>query len=304
MKVLPDSPLLDVAEVTEIELLILRRMREYTTGEHAGIFKGSGFDFVGLRDWAAGDRPSTIEWVQSTFNNFAPLVVREFEQHSTATVMAVADRSASTRCGIGGTSLAAGIARAIATVGFSAVFFQDTFGLMTYDEDFQHLAAVRPRIGKSHVLHCLDAYQHGIVGSELKRHEDLSLTIGGHLRTACMIPVISDFLFPEARHVLQGLSHLNTSHDVFLVVVDGSFAFDLPASPSGWVDAYDVETGQSKVISRGELQHLAQRVRAWQEDIERWGKEEGLDVVRLGSSPEANLTALLEFVVARRLRKA
>ncbi|MBI2185796.1 MAG: DUF58 domain-containing protein, partial [Acidobacteria bacterium] len=147
MRVLIAKPLIDVAEVAEMELLILRRMREYTMGQHASVFKGSGFDFVGLRDWQPGDRPSSIYWPGSTFTNFTPLVVREFEQHSTATIVVLADRSASTRCGVNGVSIASGVARAIATIGLSAVFCQDAFGVITFDAAFERLAAVRPRIG-------------------------------------------------------------------------------------------------------------------------------------------------------------
>lgn len=303
MKVLVGKPLIDVAEIAEMELIILRRMREYTMGEHASVFKGSGFDFVGLRDWQSGDRPSSIDWAQSTFTNFAPLVVREFEQYSTATIMVVADRSASTRCSLNGVSIAAGIARAVATIGLSAVFFQDTFGVMTFDQGFQQLAAVRPRIGRNHVIYCLNAYQHGTTGGEVKRHGDLSLTIAGHLRKACLIPVVSDFLFEDARHVLGELAKLNTTHDVFLVLVDSAFAFELPDAPAGWIEAYDVETGRSSIVSRTELRHLAERVRAWQDDIARWAREQDLDILRLGANPEENLHSLVEFVVERRLRK-
>ena len=303
MKVLVGKPLIDTAEIAEIELLIMRRMREFTLGEHASVFKGSGFDFVGLRDWQPGDRPSSIDWPQSTFNNFSPLVVREFEQHSTATIMVVADRSISTRCSVHGVSIAGGVARAVATIGLSAVFFQDQFGVMTFERGFEQMAAVRPRIGRSHVFHCLDAYQHGTAGEEVKRHGDLSLTIGGHLRGSSLIPVASDFLFDNARHVLHELALLNARHDVFVILIDSAFAFDLPDAPAGWIETCDVETGQSSIVSRTELRHLADRVRAWQDDVARWAKDENLDVLRLGANPEQNLHAMLEFVVERRLRK-
>src|SRR5678810_80343 len=89
-------------------------MKEYTIGDHASLFKGSGFNFVGLRDWEPGDRMSSIDWAQSSFNNFSPLIMREFEQDSTGTVIAVADASLSTRCGMSGVSIAAAIARSVA----------------------------------------------------------------------------------------------------------------------------------------------------------------------------------------------
>jgi len=51
-------------------------------------------------------------------------------------VIAVADASLSTRCGIDGIPIAAAIARTIGTIGMSAVFFQDMFGLITFDAKF------------------------------------------------------------------------------------------------------------------------------------------------------------------------
>ena len=73
--------------------------------------------------------------------------------------MAVADASLSTRCGAYGATIETAIARAVAAVGLSAVFFQDQFGLLTFDDKFEQLAAARPRIGRSHVIYCVDLYQ-------------------------------------------------------------------------------------------------------------------------------------------------
>ena len=94
--------LVDFAEITEIELRVLRRMKEYTLGDHGSVFHGTGVDFVGLRDWQAGDRMSSIDWPQSTLTNFTPMVVRDYEQPGTAPIVVVADRSPSTRCGAAG----------------------------------------------------------------------------------------------------------------------------------------------------------------------------------------------------------
>ena len=205
-------------------------MREFTIGEHRSLFHGTGFDFVGLRDWEAGDRFSSIDWPQSTLTNFSPLIVREFEQPSTANVVVVADGSLSTRCGIDGVPIAAAIARAIATIGMSAVFFQDLFGLMTFDAGFAHLAAIRPRIGKNQVIHCLDAYQYQRGLQDVKQSESISRSIAGFMRKTSLIPVISDFLFDEPGDVLRELAHLNSTHDVFLILIDAAFAFELPKS--------------------------------------------------------------------------
>ena len=309
-----ERPLVNLSEITEVELLILKRMREFTMGEHRSLFHGSGFDFVGLREWEAGDRFSSIDWPQSTLTNFNPLIVREFEQPSTAGVVVVADGSLSTRCGIDGVPIAAAIARAIATIGMSAVFFQDMFGMITFEPQAAstsapggtapwRLAAIRPRIGKNQVIHCLDAYQFQRGLQEVKESGGVSRSIAGFMRKASLIPVISDFLFDAPRPVLQELAHLNSAHDVFLILIDAAFAFEMPKVSAGWIEAFDVETGRSRVMSRSALGKLANRVRDWQNDVERIAKDVGLDVLRLGLDQTESVIQLTEFVMERRLRK-
>ena len=68
-------------------------------GEHRSLFHGNGFDFVGLRNWEAGDRFEHIDWAQSSLTNFSPLVIRDFEQPSTAGVGRRRPLT-STRCGV------------------------------------------------------------------------------------------------------------------------------------------------------------------------------------------------------------
>src|SRR5581483_2674478 len=98
--------------------------------------------------------------------------------------------------------IAAAIARAIGTIGMSAVFFQDLFGLITFDARFDELAAVRPHVGKGQVIHCLEAYQFGTGLQPLRRLTSLSMSLAGFMRKTSMIPVISDFLFDNPGQVL------------------------------------------------------------------------------------------------------
>src|SRR5262245_10989925 len=245
------DPLVSLSEIAEIELFILKRVKELTFGEHASVYKGLGFNFVGVRDWEAGDRVSSIDWAQSSLTNFSPMVTREFEQPSNATVLAVADASLSTRCGTRGTLIAAAIARSLAVIGLSAVFFQDLFGLVTFGEDFRQIAAVRPRIGRPHVIHCLDRYQEPSALDTSAAAGDFGTAIATHLRRTSLVPVISDFLFADAGRVISELSLLNAFHDVFLIMVDVRFAYDLPDVRAGWIEIFDVETGDTRILSRG-----------------------------------------------------
>jgi uncharacterized protein (DUF58 family) len=297
------TSLVNLSEVAEIELYILKRMKEYTLGDHASVFKGSGFNFVGLRDWEPGDRMSSIDWAQSSFNNFSPMIMREFEQNSTGTVIAVADASLSTRCGVRGVPIAAAIARSVAAVGLSSVFFQDMFGLITFDEGFHQLSAARPRIGKPHVIYCLDLYEQRRETDVAGTHGDVVATIESHLRKTSLVPVISDFLFENAAEVIKELSILNAAHDVFLMMVDARFAYQLPAVSAGWIQTFDVETGRMRTVSRREFARLADRVDEWQQEVMRLARDADLDIVRVGLDRWEMETILVEFVAERRLRK-
>jgi len=300
-----DEPLVSLADIGEIELLVLKRMREFTIGEHSSVFHGSGFDFTGMRDWQAGDRFEAIDWPQSSLTNFSPMIVREFDQPSTSNVVIVADRSASTRCGVDGIPVAKIVARAIATIGMSAVFFQDAVGLITFDDDFADVDGLRPRIGKNQVITCLDFYQRASPepARQPGRGETLSATIRGFMRKTSLVPFISDFLFEDAEEIVRELARLNTLHDVFLTMVDASFAYDVPQVSAGWLEMHDVESGRSRVMSRREARRMAARVRQWQDDIVRTARGSGLDVLCLGLDQTEFDVALTEFVIQRRLRR-
>ena len=249
--------LVNFADVAEIELRMLRRMKEYTLGDHGSVFHGTGVDFVGLRDWQAGDRMSSIDWPQSTPHELHP-----DGRARLRTTRHGADRRRRGSVAVnalrrGGVPIAAGIARAMATIGLSAVYFQDMFGMITSTKALPAWSALRPRVGRGHVIHCLDAYQGRVGMEDVKAGLRLATTIGGHLRRTALLPVISDFLFEDASERINELAELNSVHDVFLVMIDSAFAFELPDVSAGWINAFDVETGESRLMSRRELRRLA-----------------------------------------------
>jgi len=302
-EVATQTPLVNLSEIAEIELFILKRMKEFTLGDHASLFKGSGFNFVGIRDWQPGDRVSSVDWAQSSLNNFSPLVTREFEQDSNATIVAVADASLSTRCGVNGVPIAAAIARSVAAVGLSAVFFQDQFGLITFDDQFRQVAAARPRIGKPHVIYCLDLYQQPRAAGVDLQAQSVTETIEAHLRKTSMVPVISDFLLPDVERVIKELSLINGVHDVFLMLADTRFAYQLPSASAGWIETFDVETGGTRVVSRREFARMGERIEEWHKHVADLARDNDLDLVRVGLDRWEMETTLIEFARERRLRK-
>ena len=202
-----------------------------------------------------------------------------------------------------GIPIAAPVARALATIGLSAVFFQDPFGLVTFDAGFAHFGGIRPRTGKNHVVHCLDAYQcqHGL--QEVPRTGSISATLSGYSEKPALMPVISDFLFDDPESVLKELALVKAMHDVFIVLIDSAFAFEVPAVSAGWIDTVDVETGQTRTFSRTASQ------RGWPSEARLAGLrpahgERGRPRRRRHRADQAKSdVALSEFVSERRLRK-
>lgn len=289
-------------EIRDIELVIVRRMREYMAGAHPSVFDGDGFEFAGLRDWQPGDRAASIDWPQSTLTNFAPLVTRQFEQQSTARLVVVADTSGSTRCGTAGEPVAAVIARTVATLALAGAFFQDRVGLVTFDARSRRLL-VRPEIGRNHAIHCLEAYQDVVLERRAHEAQRVDDSFFGLLRKPSMVPVVSDFLFDDPGPLFDELLALNATHDVFVVLIDARRAFELPALSAGWVEVSDVETGARRLLSAADVRRLGERVAGWQDEVEAQAAGLGLEVLRPGPDRERFHQQVVEFLADRRLRK-
>jgi uncharacterized protein (DUF58 family) len=291
----------DPADVAQIELHVLRWLREHTSGDHASVSSGTGFNLKGLKEWEPGDPVSTVDWAQSSLTNFSPLITRQFEQDSTATIIALADDSLSTRCGVGGVSIQTAICRCLAAIGFAAAFFQDSFGFIGFDADFRVASSARARVGKGHVQHCVDLYRRH-VESDTER-VDVPTAVAGFVRRTGMLIVVSDFLIDSSETLLAKLERLSAAHDVLLLMIDAGFAYDLPRISAGWIEVFDVERGETRILSRKELGQLRRRADEWQQQLAAGARSRGLDVVRVGLDRWQLEAALAQWVVERRVRK-
>jgi uncharacterized protein (DUF58 family) len=296
----PEDRLVSWEEIQDIELVVLRRMKEFAMGSHKSVFQGAGFDLVGLREWEPGDRVAGIDWPQSSLNNFSPLLTREFEQESTASVVIVADSSLSTRCGAGGTPIAKVIARTVATLSLAAAFFQDLVGLITMDGTQRRLV-VPLRTGRNHAVHCAEVYQDCLSDDRTSKTLHQVASLAGLLRKRSLIPVVTDFLADDPKSVIEECAALSGVHDVFMVVIDCAFAFKLPRVSAGWIEAYDVESGVSRVFSSGEVELFERRVKSWQDESVQLGQACGLEIVRV--KPGNEHQALAAFLNGRRAQK-
>ena len=150
---------------------------------------------------------------------------------------------------------------AVATVGLSAVFFQDPFGLITFDSGFAAPGGVRPRTGKGHVVHCLDAYQRQRGRRACTAHRTASARrSSGYVRNrrSCRSSPTS-YSMSRSKcsrnwRCVEGDARCVPGADRQRVRVRRA------ASSSGWIDTVDVETGESRDLLALRC-HAARRTR-------------------------------------------
>jgi uncharacterized protein (DUF58 family) len=296
------SWLINPADVSAIETFLLRRMREHAAGDHASVFAGNGFNLRGLREWEPGDGMSTIDWAQSSINNFSPLITRQLEQDSAATVMVAADASLSTHCGPAGAQLRTTILRCLAVLGLSAAFSQDRFGLVAFDDRCRPLKTLRPRAGKAHVMHCLSLYAQCSDDSAAGSGE-LIPQLESYLRSSSLLVLVSDCLLADIDELIERFAVLTGEHDVLVVMVDARPVFAVPPVNAGWLEIYDVETGESRTVSRAAAAEMIERIDEWQGAIVRHARSRGLDIVSVGAGRWELEETLSTCFASRRLQK-
>jgi uncharacterized protein (DUF58 family) len=296
------DPLLDPAEIEAINLFCNARVRELIFGEHVSVFTGTGgFDFSGIRDFEPGDSQIKVDWAHSTTTLYNPLQVREFIEERSIDIVIAADISCSTRCGPPGAMIGKGIARAVATIGLSASIFQDTVGMVLFGGNEPVIEP--PRGGRNHVARMVELYQTASAAPAFREKERLAETLAGELRRTSLIVVASDFLFPDVSTTLKELAELKQPHDLFLVMADSAFAFDIPPISAGWIGCVDCETGNRVRLSHAQMRGLPDLIRRHQDDVADCAEREGLEVLRVPPDSEAFQSAIVDFFVERRLRR-
>jgi uncharacterized protein (DUF58 family) len=294
--------LLDPSEVEAINLFCNARVRELIFGEHASVFTGSrGFNFSGIRDFEPGDPQNKVDWAHSTTTLFNPLQVRECIEERSIDIMIAADVSCSTRCGMLSARIGKAITRTIATIGLSASIFQDTVGLVLFGGK-EHVIEP-PRGGRNHVERMVDLYQNTPAAPGLWGEERLAETLAGELRRTSLVIVVSDFLSPDVFPTLKKLADLKQPHDLFLVMANSAFAFELPAISAGWIGCVDSETGARVELSHAQIRGLPRLITNHQNAIADYAERMDLEILRILPDAEQFQSAIVDFFLERRLRR-
>jgi uncharacterized protein (DUF58 family) len=229
-----------------LEWRVIRRLDGQIQGGYRTAFRGSGFDFSGLREYVEGDDARHIDWNVTARLNHPHL--RMFNEDREVTVWLLLDRSASMTVGPparGKREVLAELALVLARLfgrGGNCV------GALLYGAGATRV--VRPSTGRRHVLR---------IGAELDRtngvHEggttDLAAMLDAIARLAkrrSLIIVISDFIGTGDWE--RALLRLAQRHEVVALRVVDLADDDLP--DAGLIVIEDTETGEQMVIDSGD----------------------------------------------------
>ena len=270
------APLVSLADITEIELVILKRMREVTIGDHRSRSHGSGLrlprparlagrrpvlvDRLGAVDadeFLAADRPRVRAAEHGDGGRDRRRLALDAVRHRRR-----ADRRGRSR----GRSRRSACRRCSSRI--RSASSPSTRASRTWPASGRG-----PARATSSTASTPTSTQRGL--QPVKRDRRASATtLGGYLRStvdAAGRSPTSCSTMPE--DVLRELALLNATHDVFLVLIDSAFAFELPPVSAGLDrDRRRRDRTRAHDLAPRRWPRLAERVRDWQDDVQHGGQ--------------------------------
>ncbi len=237
-----------------LEWRVIRRLDGRLQGDYRTLFRGTGIDFMDLREYEPGDDLRHIDW-NVTARMDTPYV-REYVEDREVTAWLLLDRSPSMGFGpvdrqkhLVVTEVATTIAQILARGGnrIGAVLFNNEVEL-----------AIPPAHGRNQVLRITSELMKTPAPSN--RQTDLSVLLRaafGIARRRSLVVLVSDFISEPGWE--RALSLLARRHDVVAIQVVDPREFELPAV--GMVYVEDAETGEQIFVDTNDPA-FQQRLRA------------------------------------------
>ncbi|HVP15005.1 MAG TPA: DUF58 domain-containing protein [Terriglobales bacterium] len=223
-----------------IELHTRKVLNTTFVGEYKSTFKGTGVEFIDLREYLPGDDIRSIDWKVTA--RMARPYVKKFVEERELTVILCVDASGSGYFGTRSRFKLEQAAQVAATLAFSAVTNNDKVGLLFFTDRVEKF--IPPRKGRQHVMR--------LVRDILlfrPRHRSTNpaaaLEFVMHiLKHRAVVFLISDFLgpgfAPDLVRIPLGIAARR--HDLVAIPIGDPAEQELPRV--GLVDLEDTETGE------------------------------------------------------------
>jgi len=227
-------------KLRQIDLHTRKIINTTFVGEYRSTFKGTGMEFVDIREYLPGDDIRTIDW-KVTARMERPYV-KKFVEERELTVFLLVDASGSGHFGTRSQFKLEQSAQVAATLAFSAVTNNDKVGLLFFTDQVERV--VPRRKGRQHVLRLVRdilSYRPERRGTDPVAALEFVMRI---LKHRAIVFLLSDFLgdafSSERLRIPLGIAA--RKHDVVAIPISDPAEWELPRV--GAVDLEDTETGE------------------------------------------------------------
>jgi uncharacterized protein (DUF58 family) len=232
-------------KLRRIELQTRKIINTTFVGEYRSTFKGTGMEFVDVREYLPGDDIRSIDW-KVTARMGRPYV-KKFVEERELTVILCVDASGSGYFGTRSQFKLEQSAQVAATLAFSAVTNNDKVGLLFFTDRVERY--VPPRKGKQHVMRLV----RDILLFEPRHkgtHPAAALEFVMHIhKHRAIVFLLSDFLgngfSPDQVRIPLGIAARR--HDLVAIPITDPAEWTLPRV--GLVDLEDTETGEIVTVN-------------------------------------------------------
>ena len=179
-----------ISKLRKYEVQIRKALNSRMQGDFHSIFKGTGLEFDGVREYQYGDDPRTIDWNVSAKGNGT--FVKTFKEEKEQTVYFLLDVSASQEIGNPGVQKMDIGKELCAVLTLSAIKEQNRVGLVCFSD--QKEAYVKPGKGSKHgyaIIHELYKLKPQSTKTSINQALKFSLE---RIKRRSVIIIVSDFI--------------------------------------------------------------------------------------------------------------
>jgi uncharacterized protein (DUF58 family) len=274
-----------IKKIREIEIRTKRIVNTTFAGEYKSSFKGTGIEFVDVREYLPGDDIRSIDW-KVTARMGRPYV-KKFVEERELTVILCVDASGSGHFGTRKLFKIEMAAQVAATLAFSAVRNNDKVGLLFFTDQVEKYIPAKK--GRFHVLRLIRDilyFKPRHKGTEPVTALEFLMHL---LKHRAIIFFISDFSGPnfDAEKFRIPLAVAGRRHDVVAISIADPAEAKLPRA--GLVDFEDLETGRIFTVNtadRNLIEKYAGYKRQERERTERLLKSLGIDRIDLQTAED------------------
>ncbi len=232
-------------KIRQVEIRTRKLVNTMFAGEYKSTFKGTGIEFLDVREYLPGDDIRTIDW-KVTARMGRPYV-KKFAEDRELTVILLVDASGSGHFSTRNQFKIEQAAEIAATLAFSAVRNNDKVGLLYFTDLIEKY--IPPKKGRFHVLRLIRDilfFEPKHRGTDASRALEFLMHV---IKRRAIIFFISDFLGPAYRSEImrQPLGVVARRHDLVLITVNDPVEKSLPRI--GLIDIEDAESGKIVTVN-------------------------------------------------------